>query len=240
MATMSGRSRARGGPGKVQWAAFGGAALVILGLTFALGMLVGRQWARQTPPTATAEAGRKSATAPRRGGLADAAAERAVAPSEKLTFYQTLTAPLGTATPAVKNDAAAKPVAAAKPRPTAAATTERIPPREEEPSLPSRAAAGAAPPEGSAVEPVADERRVASHQWAVQVGVFRNAQQADRLKRELAEAGFPAQVTTATADDGQLRYRVRVSGFKTRDEALRAAERVRSDRSLPTYVTAAR
>ena len=47
--------------------------------------------------------------------------------------------------------------------------------------------------------------------------------------------GYVFQVISG---DGQVRYRVRVSGLKTRDEALRTAERVRADRSLPTYVTA--
>jgi len=41
------RRRGGGGPGGAQWMALGGAVLVILGLTFALGLLVGRQWARQ-------------------------------------------------------------------------------------------------------------------------------------------------------------------------------------------------
>jgi len=41
-----------------------------------------------------------------------------------------------------------------------------------------------------------------------------------------------------TTEDGEVRYRVRVGTFRTREEAARMAERVRSDRSLPTFVTA--
>ncbi|PYO55551.1 MAG: hypothetical protein DMD83_19060 [Candidatus Rokuibacteriota bacterium] len=41
-----------------------------------------------------------------------------------------------------------------------------------------------------------------------------------------------------TIEDGQVRYRVRVGAFRTREEAVRTAERVRADRSLPTFVTA--
>src|SRR6266545_3770182 len=55
MATVNARSRRSSGPGKGQWIALGIAALVILGLTFTLGLLVGRQWARPLPPGGTAQ-----------------------------------------------------------------------------------------------------------------------------------------------------------------------------------------
>jgi len=71
----------------------------------------------------------------------------------------------------------------------------------------------------------------------VQVGVFKSADQAERVKRKLTEGGFPAGVTAVAGSDGQTWYRVRVSGFKTRDQALKTAERVRADRALPTFVT---
>ena len=67
----SARRRIGSGPGGAQWMALGGAVLVILGLTFALGLLVGRQWARQTAnaviaSVASPQAGRR----PRRSGIA--------------------------------------------------------------------------------------------------------------------------------------------------------------------------
>ena len=59
----SARRRAGGGPGFGQWLVLGGAVVVILGLTFALGLLVGRQLARSSIATATppsvSEAARK-------------------------------------------------------------------------------------------------------------------------------------------------------------------------------------
>ena len=59
----SARRRAGGGPGFGQWLVLGGAVVVILGLTFALGLLVGRQLARSSlaaaPPSAS-EAARKA------------------------------------------------------------------------------------------------------------------------------------------------------------------------------------
>ena len=148
------RRRGGGGPGGAQWMALGGAVLVILGLTFALGLLVGRQWARQaaTPVVAgVTEAAKKPAAPPRRSGIAaETMADRAPESTEKLTFYKTLTEPLDgpgaapkpepkpvairipPATPStLPPPASTPPVAAAKPAPPAAP-----PPAAQSPSLP--------------------------------------------------------------------------------------------------------
>jgi len=81
------------------------------------------------------------------------------------------------------------------------------------------------------------QRQEAAAGWTVQVGVFGSAQQAAGVKKQLAEGGFEAQIVSTAGGDGQVRYRVRVGTFKSREEAIRTAERVRTDRSLPTYVT---
>jgi hypothetical protein len=67
---------------------------VVLVLTFALGMAVGRKGSPHREHDQTvAEPGRKpAAPAGRRSGLTDPVPERL--PQEKLTFYQTLTAPM--------------------------------------------------------------------------------------------------------------------------------------------------
>src|SRR5262249_4738517 len=75
--------------------------------------------------------------------------------------------------------------------------------------------------------------------WTVQAGVFTSLQQAVLLRKQLADKGFEAQVSP-TAAGGQVRYRVRVGAFSSKDDAVRAAERVRSDRPLTTYVTTTR
>jgi cell division protein FtsN len=72
----------------------------------------------------------------------------------------------------------------------------------------------------------------------VQVGVFGSAQQAVSVKRGLDQKGFEAHIAPMSSGDGQIRYRVRIGTFHSREEALREAERVRSERSLPTFVTA--
>ncbi len=280
MATAGARHRGKDGPGAVQWLALGGAALVVLGLTFTLGILVGRQWARHTPPPVAGEPTRKAAPTSRRSGLTEVGTERAPQLQEKLTFYQTLTAPLGAVPPPRKGDAPAKPGAAAKaranpgrapgrsdepapPRPAgtesqettrptpieAQATDERQEARAELPFEPKggRRAAGEERQEARAELPfepkggrraAGEERQEARAEWTVQVGVFKSSQQAESVRKQLAAGGFAAQVTPMTADEGQLRYRVRVGAFRTREAAIRTAERVRSDRSLPTFVTA--
>ena len=254
----SARQRRNGAMGKPQWIALGVIALVVLGLTFTLGALAGRQWARFSQPTILADPARKAAPAPRRSGLTEAALERPPA-QEQLTFYKTLTAPLETARFPVKPDASVtKPDAPAKsdaparsessakvdtlPKavaPTkaqtvpvkAVAATDRMPRAEERP-LPSSGSARVAD------QPDRTERRLgASPGWTLQVGVFGRVDQAVDLKRGLDQKGLGAQIVP-TLNDGQVRYRVRIGTFHSREEALREAERVRSERSLSTFVTA--
>ena len=219
---------------------------MVLGLTFALGMLVGRQWARQTPLAVVAESGRRAAAVARRPGLAaEAGADRAAEPQEKLTFYKTLTAPLGAVPLSGKVDLAPKPQPTLRPQPTPRprAAPEPAPDRAPEPQS-ARADGQAVPTRAPVVVPAEDqlmpsggESRPAGADWAVQVGVFKSSPQAERVRKNLTDAGFPARVTPVSGDDGQTWYRVRVGGLKTRDEALKTAERVRADRSLPTFVT---
>jgi cell division protein FtsN len=237
MTTMGARNRGRSGPGRLTWVALGAATLMVLGLTFALGMLVGRQWARQSPPAATADSGRRTAAAARRPGPGEAGTERAVeVPREKLTFYKTLTAPLGALPSPEKTELTPKAQTAARPRTTPEPATWRAPDaqgvRVDGPALPTRAPGEDRPGAGGG------ERPAVGADWAVQVGVFKTSRQADRVQKTLTEAGFPARVMPASGGDGQIWYRVRVGGFKTREEALKTAERVRADRFLPTFVTA--
>jgi cell division protein FtsN len=210
--------------------------LGVLGLTFALGVLAGKHWSdRRVPSAGTPEDTRKAAPGARRTGLTEPIPERARATQGKLTFYQTLTAPLGETSLGGKAETSAKPTATtsdASKTLRKADVADRVP-RAAEP-VPVNRVVGA---DSAAVDGrLTLERRDSSAGWAVQVGVFRNAQQAERIRKGLADGGFPAHLTI-TAEEGQPRYRVRVGAFKTRDEALKTAERLRADRSLPTYVT---
>jgi DedD protein len=258
----SARRRVGSGPGGAQWMALGGAVLVILGLTFALGLLVGRQWARQTASAALAdlaEPAKKPAAAPRRSGIAaETMADRAPESTEKLTFYKTLTEPLdGPAAPprpeakpiqvrippatpsTLPPPAPASPVAA-KPAPTPpAAQSVSLPPP------PTKSANGKPADGGSAgaisgpphTNNASASAQTAQSPYTVQVGAYKNRRQADDSRQQLASAGLDAYVVTLAAQDGVARYRVRVGTYRTREEAATAAERLRAQRSLTTFVT---
>jgi cell division protein FtsN len=233
--------RRTGGPGFGQWIVLGGAVVVILGLTFTLGMLVGRQLARSNlvalGPSPSEAARRGTATpASRRGGIAaETMADRVPESTEKLTFYQTLTEPLG-ATGAPRSDPS-KPVtvkvSAPEPRPAAPPAPPSTP-APAAPSLPPAASAPALPPATKA--PVA-AAPAAPNGWTVQVGAFKNRHQADETRQHLAAAGLDASVVSVSAQDGQPRFRVRVGTYRTREEAVAAAQRLRAQKSLTAFAT---
>src|SRR5262249_49962230 len=119
--------------------------------------------------------------------------------------------------PRPAQDRPAEPPAAAAPDP--AARAEKVPaPAPERPPGPRSA----------------DDRR---GDWAVQVGAFRDRDQAERVRKPLAASGLDAYVIAAAADDGQMRFKVRLSGFKSREDASRMADRLRQERSLTAFVT---
>lgn len=238
MATVNARSRRSGGPGKGQWIAFGAAALVILGLTFTLGLLVGRQWARQLPPGATAESAKKSASAARRSGLAEAGIERPPELGEKLTFYQTLTAPLKSVSPTGSREPAHRPEAPAKPQAAPVSAPVPAPPLDEAPPIMVERAPPPLPsPPAAAPERVqANPAPETAAQWTVQVAAFKARAQAERLQKQLIAAGFETYVTEK-GGEGQAQFRVRVGSFKTREDAVRTVERLKAERSLAAFVT---
>jgi cell division protein FtsN len=184
------------------------ACLVVLTLTFLLGMLVGRQWARSTMPLApaTVEGGRaiadrRSGDRPRRLGEhePDDATPRM---QEKLTFYQTLTAPLAVGPPPA-------------PKPKSVPTSAGASARDAGPR------AGAGP--GAA----------AGASYTVQVAAFKTRPQADALREKLGKDAYVVQVEGPSS----ARYRVRVGTFGSRADGEAAAARLRAEHSLPAYVT---
>ena len=232
MAQSMARQRVKGRPGAARWLLTGGGVIVVLVLTFALGVAVGRKWSphREHDQTA-AEPGRKQAApVARRSGLTDPAPERP--PQEKLTFYQTLTAPMSAVPIPAKVSEPAKPEPA-KPRPTSerVSSDRPVPATPTSPPKSDKSAASAERPSGAR----AGEARTG--EWAVQVGVFKDRGQAESVRRPLAASGFDAYLTAVPAPDGQTHYKVRMGSFKTREEAGQMAERVRQERSLTAFVT---
>jgi len=205
------RQRGRPGPGAGRWLGLALGATILAGASFAGGLYVGQWWSAEAR-RAEAEPVRRAAAA-KRSGLAEPVAGPRRDPSEKLTFYQTLTAPLAPMPPPATAPGPARP--APERRPEAAPAADPPAPAPAEPDRPG-----------------ADGR-----EWTVQVGVFRDRGPADRLRAELAEAGTEAHVVEASAPDGPLLYKVRVGVFRTRAAADQMARRVSAERRLPTYVT---
>jgi len=232
------RNDARAGSRLFQRAGLVLAGVAILGLTFMLGMLVGRQWARPVPQVATAESSKKSAAPARRIGLSEVETERPKAAQDKLTFYQTLTAPLGSTTSQYRAKPEEKGKPEARPKPDARPAAAPQPRTEEKPTA-AAAASEAGPGGAGASQGAAPDQALAAGApaWTVQVGAFKSRKQADAAQRGLSDAGFAAQVSALAADDGQPRYRVRVGSFRTRSDAERMAERLRASLALATYVT---
>jgi DedD protein len=238
----------RGSLGWAQRLGLAVAAVLILSLTFALGTLMGRLWARQgaAPPLAAAPEQAARPALPAGGGLASSSAgpDRARPDQEKLTFYQTLTAPVG-------------PVRAApipperKPPPTVGARAQSqglAPPSPSRPgpdaSEPARPPKGPGSPEplragtspAGAPSAVPRDGHATGPRWAVQVGAFKSRELADSVQRRLSGAGYQVSITPVTAADG-LRYRVRVGSYSRRSDADEVAAHVRSGGGLSSFVT---
>jgi cell division protein FtsN len=198
-----------------------------------------------------AEPARKPAGAPRRSGIAaETMADRAPESTEKLTFYKTLTEPLDGPGAAPKSEA--KPVAIKippatpstrpppAPAPAVTAKPAPVPPTAPPPSLPpapgktvdgGSAGAMSGPPHSN------NASASAAVPYTIQVGAYKNRRQADDSRQQLASAGLDAYVVTLAAQEGVARYRVRIGTYRSREEAAAVAERLRTQRSLTTFVT---
>ena len=227
------RGRARRGGGSLQWIALLTAACMIMGLTFALGILVGRQWSRPASATATAESGgRKTVPPGKRGGLAGPDVEAPQVDQKQLTFYRTLTAPLGRGSADASQRPHDKPKAPPTPEPVRAEAPPPYPYASRGETIVEKPTAAVPPaPDVKAARPPVDTT------WAVQAAAFRTQAQADALQKELKQSGLDAYVVSAKGDDGQTTYRVRIGTFKSKADAQRVADRVRSERSLAAFIT---
>jgi len=208
---------------------FGIGCLVVLGVTFAAGVAVGRRWpAAVSTPSDVAAAPAKSGERRAEGqGLAKTIADS----PPVLTFYRELTAPLAPPTPTVR-PGPAKPEAKSKPAETRSKEAEAKP--KEAPKPRSVETAKPAPPPPTAPAPAPSES--ADGRFTVQVGAFKTRAQADALRTRLASNGQQAYVSEIEAE-GAMQYRVRVGSFATREAARDAAIRLAAERQLSTYVT---
>ena len=204
----------RGGTGSGAFFLVG--CLVVLVLTFMLGMLVGRQWARSaalSPPALAAGAdgatgtqsgrGESPAARPRARKLSEREPDDATPQiQDKLTFYKTLTAPL-----------TAGPPPAPKRPPTEAARTDTE--------------------RGSRREPATGYDPVDEETYTVQVAAFKTRTQADQLRETLGQEAYVSEGGSAS----MVRFRVRIGAFAARADAEEAAARLRAERALTGFVT---
>lgn len=119
MIWRNGRLRPRSRSGGSRAVVLAVTGLVTLSLAFFLGVLVGRQWVLRDQPNGQTEPSKKPPAVARRG-LSDAGTERAPQIQEKLTFYQTLPAPLASTPPPPRPEA--------KPREEAAKERPKVQP----------------------------------------------------------------------------------------------------------------
>ena len=205
------------------------AGALVVAIAFGAGILVGRHWestaARESDSREPAAPAKKAAG--KRVAAGEPEADRAREAGDKLTFYHTLAAPLG--------PPPAYPKAAPEGKARAGAPSATAPGAGS-----GHGAAPGAPAGGTTAAPAASAPSAPASPaaWTVQVGAFGSRQQADTLQQDLRRAGFEAYLSPLPASDGQTRFRVRVGTFADRGLAQRAADRLRAERSLPTFVTA--
>ena len=213
------RQRARGparssGGGRLASLLFGIGCLVVLGVTFALGVTVGRRWPDGLPlpglhAIATVRGERDAPRRPEGRGLDKDKTKTPAESAPPLTFYRELTAPL-----------TAPPLLTAKPERVEAAQPAETAKNAESP-VAERAPAAKAGGDG---------------RFTVQVAAFKAPAPAEALRARLADNGQDVYVHEAEVG-GVTQYRVRVGSFTTREAANEAAARLASEHRLATYVT---
>lgn len=222
--------RRRGRPRGLTVALLAGAGVGVVGVGIAL--LVASAWMTPAPSSdgaASAPASVTARTDPPPGDGASARDDGTAPAAPPLTFYRELTAPLprapgGEPRGPLDGRAEARPPAPG-PDPRSHEAVERatatLPPRSTRPE-----------PAATSGPAVAGEPR----RFTVQVAAFLVPASAEALRDRLSAAGHDAYVVRAEGAEG-VRYRVRVGAFTTREEARELADRLRTERGQPTYVT---
>lgn len=178
--------------------------LAVLGATFGTGVYTGVYWSRSP-----AGSGR---------GQTELAAGKARGPAPQtptLTFYQELTAPLGTA-----------------PGPPAGRFTASE--RRGAPEKSERRPWGA---REARTDAKVDRKGEPPATYTVQVAAYGARAPAEALRAAMTSAGHDAYVVEMDPATGGARYRVRVGSFATRVAASATAARLRTEGQRSSYVT---
>ena len=70
----------------------------------------------------------------------------------------------------------------------------------------------------------------------MQVGSFGGSEQAERLRTNLAQKGYPARVQPSAVPGQGLRYRVKVGSYTERTAADQTAHRLTAQEQVPAIV----
>lgn len=156
------------------------------------------------------------------------------------------------ATPPRATPAAATPRTAAgneSPKPTKAASTPKAPPAvaamppasprvaASKPLVPARQPERDTGAQRPAQGPAgATARATSPEDFSVQVGSFGHAEQAERLRTNLAQKGYPVRVQPAAVPGQGVRYRVRVGNFADRTAADQTAHHLTAQEQVPAIV----
>ncbi|HEY5868565.1 MAG TPA: SPOR domain-containing protein [Candidatus Tectomicrobia bacterium] len=166
--------------------------------------------AREATPSAAVDSAKTvtvSKTTPSVGGTTRTAAVREAQKPTKAT-------PAPKAAPSeTESSAAGTPTAAQKP--AGKGTESRRP--------------AAAPAAAPAKAPAAED-------FSVQVGSFGSSEQAERLRTNLTQKGYPARVQLSSVPGKGLRYRVRVGSYSERAAADQTAHHLTAQEQVPAIV----
>ena len=83
---------------------------------------------------------------------------------------------------------------------------------------------------------VATAKTTSAEDFSVQVGSFGNAEQAERLRTNLAQKGYPVRVQPTALPGQGVRYRVRVGNFADRTAADQTAHHLTAQEQVPAIV----
>ena len=167
---------------------------------------------------------------------AQAAASRAPAPPTVVQAPPATVAP-PVATPVAKVEPAPEPKAAAKPEPKVA--EPKVAETRPEPKV-AEAKPAAKSDDGEKARALLEGKAVdtaaANGRFVVQIGAFADAAVAQETRRKVEKTGLKTYTNVAETKDGK-RIRVRVGPFGTKDEAVKAADRIKG-LDLPAAVLA--
>ena len=210
------------------------AGIVILVVTFLMGMQVGRGvlMARGAPGAESTVAANENEPPPPPASATPSSSSSPATAGEKLSYAERL----GSPTPpkeALKPDAApAPPESAPSPKSEAPAPEPATPPG---PAPAAKSAPPATKNAAATAAPAAKSTEPSGPGFAIQVAALREPEEADAIVKRLAGKGYPAYVVTPAKGAPSV-YRVRVGKFKDRREADTVAAKLQKEEQFKPWI----